>query len=351
MSIGKNLKKYRLLNNLSLRDVSNKLNISTTLIARYEHDEAIPNSEKLINFSKLYKCKCLDILNSYDKYTIDDKLINFRKKEKLKGYRLDLINNIINESINKYLEIIELNNIKNKRIKKYSIKNYNEIDFITNSIRKDLDYSTKSPIYNIINLLEDNGFYIIEINNKNNLFDDFNACSIIINDIPFIIINNNIRDGSIQRFNILHEVGHILLNIDEKLNKEKVCDLFSSSMLMPKDSVIDRFSNKRTNISFYEIESFKQEFRVGYICILKRLLELNIISIFIYKKYSKFIYDLIGNKDEFPIDPDHSNKFKYLTHKLCSREIISVNKACELLGETLDEYQQEDNNYGYKYNN
>ena len=40
-----------------------------------------------------------------------------------------------------------------------------------------------------------------------------------------------------------------------------------------------------------------------------------------------------------------SYQFKKIVYTLESDEIISINKACELLGVTVDEYNIEDNNY------
>ncbi len=45
------------------------------------------------------------------------------------------------------------------------------------------------------------------------------------------------------------------------------------------------------------------------------------------------------------IPPEISFQFKKIVYKLEADEIISVNKACELLGFTIDEYNSEDNNY------
>ena len=53
----------------------------------------------------------------------------------------------------------------------------------------------------------------------------------------------------------------------------------------------------------------------------------------------------IGKNDPNPIQPETSYHFRKLVYKLEADEIISLSKACELLGVTVDEYNNEDNNY------
>ena len=79
-----------------------------------------------------------------------------------------------------------------------------------------------------------------------------------------------------------------------------------------------------------------------------RLKELNIISEYLYKKINiSFSSKGYKKHEPDPIEPEKSYQFKRLVHKLEVDNIITLNKACELLGITIDEYNEEDNNYRY----
>lgn len=52
--IAENLKRYRLLNNLSLQKAGELVGISAPAINKYEKGLLIPNSERLIDFAKAY---------------------------------------------------------------------------------------------------------------------------------------------------------------------------------------------------------------------------------------------------------------------------------------------------------
>lgn len=344
--IGKNLKRIRLLKKLSLKEAGNLLNMTATAISKYEKGQILPDSKKLIDFADAYEVKSIDLLKVYN--APEMKFTSFRKKKRLTGQNLKLLEELIQDEVAKYLEIIEMNNIDNNNIKlkKYSCNSYDEAEKAANDFRNYIKISNKQPISDLINILENLGIIIIQIKNPDNRFDDFDGLSEIVNNIPVIVLLDDIKDGARQRFTIAHELGHLILNIsNDELDEEKLCNRFASALLMPKDAVINEFGISRKNINFFELTAFKNEFKVSYTAIIYRLKDLNIISEYLYKKLSIFLSQRIGKNDPKPIQPEISYQFKKIVYKLEANEIISLNKACELLEVTIDEYNNENNNY------
>ena len=127
-----------------------------------------------------------------------------------------------------------------------------------------------------------------------------------------------------------------------------MCNKFASNLLMPKEAVINEFGMSRNNLSFYELRAFKNEYKVSMAAIIYRLKELNIISEYLYKKINiSFSSKGYKKHEPYPIEPEKSYQFKRLVHKLEVDNIISLNKACELSGMTIYEYNDEDYNYRY----
>ena len=62
--IGNNLKRARLIKNMSLREVGYNLNISATAVSKYEKGIIMPDSKRLIEFANLYQVKVRDLLQS-----------------------------------------------------------------------------------------------------------------------------------------------------------------------------------------------------------------------------------------------------------------------------------------------
>mgnify|MGYP003291652772 CR=1 FL=1 len=346
--IGNNLKRIRLLKQLSLKEAGNLLDMSATAISKYEKGEIIPDSQKLIEFANAYKVNSIDLLKVYDVPKMQ--FTSFRKKKRLTGKNLELLKELIQDDVAKYLEVIELNKIDNDyfKLKKYNCNDIQDVEEAANDFRNYIKISNKQPISDLINILENLGIVIIQIKNIDNRFNDFDGLSEIVNNIPVIVLLDNIKDGARQRFTIAHELGHLLLNFNNSdTDDEKMCNRFASSLLMPKEAVINEFGISRKNISFFELTAFKKEFKVSYTAIIYRLKDLNIISEYLYKNLSIFLSQRIGKNDPKPIQPEISFQFKKIVHKLEVDEIISLNKACELLGVTVDEYKNEDYNYWY----
>ena len=344
--IGKNLKRIRLLKNLSLKDAGNLLNMTATAISKYEKGEILPDSKKLIDFANAYNVKSIELLKAYNVPKM--KFTSFRKKKRLTGRNLELLEEIIQDEVAKYLEIIEMNNIDtdNIKLKKYLCNDLKNAEKAANDFRNYIKISNKQPISDLINILENLGIIIIQIKNPDNRFDDFDGLSEIVNNIPVIVLLDGIKDGARQRFTIAHELGHLILNINNnELDEERMCNRFASALLMPKEAIINEFGYSRRNINFFELTAFKNEFKVSYAAIVYRLKDLNIISEYLYKKLSIFLSQRIGKNDPKPIQPEISFQFKKIVYKLEADEIISINKACELLGVTVDEYNNQDNNY------
>ena len=347
-SIGENLKKIRLLKNLSLKQAGEILNMSAPAVAKYEKGEIVPNSQKLIEFANAYNVKTIDLLKSYNVPQMQ--FTSFRKKKRLTGKNLELLETLISEEISKYFEILELNNIENNNIglPKYNCNSYEDAEKSAEEFRnKFINISSKLPISDLTNILENLGIIIVYMKNTNNKFDDFDGLSEIVDGKPVIVLLDDINDGARQRFTIAHELGHLVLknnNIDD-IEEEKLCHRFASALLMPKEAIIHEFGASRNKINFYELDAFKKEYKVSYKAIVYRLKDLNIISDYLYKNLNVFLNKYIGKNDKYPIMTEQSYQFERIVYKLEADEIISTLKACELLGVGLDEFNIKNNNY------
>ena len=346
MQIGNNLKRIRMIKNLSLKEAGNLLNMSAPAVSKYEKGEIIPNSKKLIEFANAYDVKTIELLKVYDLPQM--KFTSFRKRKKLCGKNLKLLEEIIQNEVAKYFEIIELNEFSDLYIPlpKYECNNLEEAESASQIFRKNIiDISNKLPISDLTNILENLGIIIIYINNPEGKFNNFDGLSEIVNGKPVIVLLNDINDGARQRFTIAHELAHLVLDTDEENDIEKLCNRFASALLMPKEVIINEFGVSRNKINFYELESFKEEYKVSYSAIIYRLKDLKIISEYLYKSLSIYINQNIGKCDPNPIIPEKSYQFKRIVYKLEASDIISINKACELLGVNIDEYNRENNNH------
>lgn len=341
--INDNLKRIRLLKGLSLKEAGDLLKMSPTAVLKYEKGELVPDSKKITQFANAYQVKCIDILTFYN--TPKMKFNSFRKKSILRGQKLELLKSIIKRDIAKYFEVIRLGNIRNNRIilKKYNCNNYEDIELIANKFREEIKISSKQPLFDMIDILENLGIIIIQIGEH---FDGFDGFSEIVEGIPVIVLPSDIIDGARQRFTIAHELGHLIINVtNNEINEEDACQKFASALLMPRDAIINEFGFVRNNISLFELIAFKNEFKVSFSAIIYRLKDLNVISLYLFKKLRTLINKDNGLLNKEYIEPEKTYQFKKHVYKLEVDNIISSSRACELLGVTYEEYTKE--NYYY----
>lgn len=273
--LGENIKRYRILKGISLRKFGELINLSQTAIAKYEQNILKPDGEKLIKFAEILGCKVSDLLkNNYNKRVLN---LNFRKRKSLSGYRLELLKQIINDRVNNYLDVLELNAISPKVIKKYKVYSVQDAENAAEEFRIDYQINDMLPLTNLCAIIENLNISVIIINNDSNQFDGFDGVSEIVNGFPFICISSDMNYYR-QRFTLAHELGHLLLEIEDQENEEKICDSFASSLLLPKRALIWECGEKRFGISDGEYKIIREEYKVSIKAIITALKKYNIIT-------------------------------------------------------------------------
>lgn len=118
--------------------------------------------------------------------------------------------------------------------------------------------------------------------------------------LPIIGINNRDSDNG-KKFTLFHELAHLVLkkdgfsNFDTYFtrNVEKKCNHIAAEILVPSEILKKKFENKNTPNWDFKIKSLAKNFKVSEEVIVRRLLDLNIVSKQFYqdkkKKWDKFL--------------------------------------------------------------
>ena len=327
---GENIKRYRLLKGMSLRDFGEAVNMSQTAIQKYEKGIITPDGEKLILFANVLECSVLDLVK--DNSTRRSFDLKFRKTESLSGRKLNLLNEKVNDELNKYLDVLELNNIEKQVIKKYRVDSLDDAEKAAYQFRIDNNLNELLPLTNLCNIIENLGIYVVIINNDNEYFKGFDGISEIIDGYPFVCISSCINYYR-QRFTLAHELGHLVLDINETLDEEKACNEFASSLLLPKKAMEQEFGKRRMSISDREYEIVRDNYQASIKAIIYRNERLGIISssnaklgyINFNKKYKELEANNVSNKYEY------SRKYEQLVLRLYNQEIITTSRFNELM--------------------
>ncbi len=333
------LKSARLMAGLSMQELSDLVEkkVSKQSISKYEKGVMKPDSELLIKFSK-----ALNVKPDYFFRPFEIKLekVDFRKKSSLSQKEINSINEKSRDFLERYIEIeqhLGINQKFDNPIKNIKINKPDDIEQAVLILRKEWKLGL-NPLSNIFEMLENKGFKIFEVKASKS-FDGLS--SIVGNSIPILVINE-ITDILRRRFTILHELGHILLQLPKKCSKketEHYCNYFAGSFLIPKQVLISELGIKRNTVIIKELIEIKEYYGISLQALVYRARELGIISEQSAKRFWRFIKSSPEKQKEIGLGEyrgkEKSERFKQLLYRAYAEQIISQSKFAELLNTTL----------------
>lgn len=336
------VKNARKLRCLSQQEVADEIGVSKQMISKYEKGLSTPDSTKLIKLSKLFNLK-IDYF--FKSYKIELGEINFRKKSRFSKRKQESLKELIKIKLENYLwleEILSIDYSFENIIQNDKINSLNDIEKTVLKLRKHWDIGM-DPIHNIVQLLEDNEIKVIELEDADEKFDGL-AC-FVNNKYPIIVVNKKFPVER-KRFTLLHELGHLLLNLPdcETSVEEKYCNKFAAEFLFPKKIVIEEFGGKRNHITLPEFIATQKKYGISIQAIVYRLVDAKIFS---HDKQKQFYQKLNFNpslKKEINNSrfetPEFSNRYERLVYRALSEENISISKASSLLNASLESVRE-----------
>ncbi len=331
------IKQGRILNALSLQDLADLTGVSKQMISKYEKGDSMPSSKILILLAKSLKVN-IDYFFTPSSIALGE--VNFRKKSTFSVAKINALKEAIKIRLSTYIEIENILNVNHTNpLYKKKVESINDIEAIVYALRNDWEIGL-DPIHNIIQLLEDKGIKIIEIDEPENYFDGL--ATVVNKQYPVIVVNKNFNVER-KRFTLLHELGHLLLDVpvgNIKL-EEKVCNRFASEFLFPSHWVIKEFGAKREGISLIELIEVQKKYGISIQAIMYRLLENDVIS---ESRVSAFYRKLNSNpslkskvNQERFSTPEVSHRYEQLVYRALSQELISASKAASLLNSNIND--------------
>jgi Zn-dependent peptidase ImmA (M78 family) len=184
---------------------------------------------------------------------------------------------------------------------------------------------------------------------------------------PAIVVNAE-QKISIERqlFSIAHELGHLMIHkgsydeskVDENKEEENSANLFAGHFLVPDEGLDIAWKESKGLHWVDSVLRVKKKFKVSYMTVLVRLCQLLVkpdvgalIAQFRKEYADRYHHQLKDHYEPDPItgpvandDPRHldlsdlmEDRFARLVRQAFEREIISIGRAGEMLGLSLEE--------------
>ena len=339
------LRNARIMKGLSLDNLCEEIGhiVSKQTINKYEHGTILPSSNVLLSLSKALS---LNIDYFFRPFTYSISNIEFRKNTLLPKKVENSVREKIKYKVEKYCEIEEILSINEdfvNPIKDFKINTDGDVVKVVNKL-KDVWQLGYDGICDIINVLEEHNIIVIDIPAEVKKFDGISAY--VSNGKPIICVNSN-ANAERMRFTILHELGHILLNLDKKFThkqEEYLCNLFANEMLISGKVFKNLIGNKRHDISAKELQAIQIQFGISIDALMYKAKYMNIISENRYKYYNikkqqspalkKLVEQSLINKE--PI-----SRYSRLIYKALSSDLITFSKASYFLEYSVEQIHHE----------
>lgn len=348
--IGERIKANREGRGLSLRALAELVGVSHSAIQKYESNQDMPGSEVAIKLARALGIS-LDCL--FRERRLELTLPVFRKRSRLGAKKQKMIRAKVEDFLERYTAVEELRPeahtvFSRPMATSVIVEGYAGIELIATKLREEWDLGLE-PLNGLVETLESKGVKIVLLDWE---ADDFDGCSLWMNEtIPVIVVSKS-WPGDRQRFTIAHELGHLLLDrINPRLKEEIVANRFAGAFLIPEEAARTELGFSRQSFSVTELVELKQRYGASMGCWLHRAADLGIIT---QSKYKTIMITLnqYGWRKKEPGDQLPSEKprrFERIVYKTLIEGIIGEGKAAELLGISITGLRSRNEEYGGKY--
>lgn len=343
----KQLTSARLARGLTMKELAEKADISRQMISNYESGKTTPKAESLLKlisilqFPHNFFMQDMSPLYSGATYFRSQSAAT-KKVRDMQGERLKYFSNVY-EVLAQYVNFppVILPSLLEKDI--YEIT---EEDIIQKAreLRKLWEIDEVSPIGNLVNIAESKGVLIAEANMEDDRLD---AVSRWIKDRPFIMLTSNNESSVRRRFNVAHELGHIILhNTIESIHDysskdlknliEKQAHSFASHFLLPDEA----FSETLLSTSMEYYIELKKYWKVSIASMIYKAFSMQLINedqyIYLNKKISRNKWRKVEPLDEV-ISIEEPELFSKVYNIIVEHNIMSKNELNRRLNLPIDE--------------
>lgn len=337
----KNLKYYRLKNNLTKKELASKVGVSSMSITHYENGDRYPEMDIIKKLASILNVSVVDFISSRNQnlqFTHEE----FRKNSKLSKTRQEYIKESVEEYFGRFYDAVEMlgGDVLPDMPAIHEIALSEDIEENGRSLRRYLGISDNGPIGNLVEIIENKGILLYLIDTGDD--SDFSGINGTVNGRPYIVVNKSISPERI-RTTIGHEVAHFAFdwpdNMDDK-TVEALATAISGAFLFPEKDAVRELGVRRRAITT-DMYIVCKEYGIALSLLVVRARKCSIISETVYRNYFIALNKKGGRKNEKSLLlPEESHLFEQLVYRAVNEEEVSIHKGAELLKMSYDAVAQ-----------
>jgi len=343
--IGHKLKVARAAAGLSLRALSDAIGnrVSAQAIGKYERDEDMPRSGVLLAMAEALDVR-VDYLLSADEIALEG--VDFRKKAVASAREEAKLEAQAIHMLERYLTLEDLLDLRSvdweqPRSAPHPVNDLRDAEDAARSVREDWGLGN-DPIPGLADLLEERGIKVLSFE-----LDDIDGLAAKVRRkdraAARVIVIKKSSWSERKRFNLAHELGHMVLAPGAGIDEEKAAHRFAGAFLVPADVLRSEVGAHRSSISIGELVALKERFGVSIQALTYRCKDLGIISQRLFADLFRIFAERGWRAPPFAepanMDPncEEPNRFERLCYRALAEGVIGEAKAAELLSISVRE--------------
>lgn len=277
------IKQARIYRGMTMEELSKKIDVSKQAISKMELGTLVVSPQTLIKISEAVEFP----IQFFTKERIvnqnsEDSVIFFRTKRipakisNMWNEKIEVINDEIIGYIKSYFKLPKVNLPDISDISDDGNYTQEDIEKIALRLREHWNMGN-SPINNLTHIAQKNGIIVIRMSLGELKTDAFSKWK---NKIPYVILNSDKNNVFRSRFDLAHEIGHLILHMaieDDMYASDEIeneAHLFASALLLPEET----FSEDIYSITLDSLLPLKKKWKVSVNAITRRCLTLNHIT-------------------------------------------------------------------------
>jgi Zn-dependent peptidase ImmA (M78 family)/DNA-binding XRE family transcriptional regulator len=334
MTIGDRIQTGRHMSGMTMAELAERAEVSHTAISKYERDMDVPSSTVLLRLARALGVGVGFFLRSRTISCVSP--MNYRKRRSLGKKMERTLLARVQDWLERYLEIERIvYGVGSAPAFIYpntfprTVSSFKDVENASEDLRKLWGLGI-APVENITEVLETKGIKVgvIEADTR---FDGLTFRPGDEQNSTAIITREN-SPGDRQRFDLAHELGHLLL-VPDGIDEEPAANRFAGAFLAPESAVLSELTNDRSALSPRNLYTLKHGYGMSMGAWIRRAYDLGILSDAKFVSIQK-LFGMRGWRKLEPWDqvcPEVPRRFEELVMQTLSGGIISTSKASELL--------------------
>lgn len=333
------MKRFRLARGMSLDDLEAAIDrlVSKQALSKYERGKIQPKVATLNRIAAALGVKSAQL---WGEPICHVEWVAYRKRSRMSRKEQERLQGFVAEVLERRIllqeRIGELNSFE-LPIQGYSVRKLDDAEQVALALRREWDLGI-DPIANLVGVLEDRFIHIIEVDAS----ETFDGISAVVRDnnknlLAAAIATRRGISGDRHRFNMAHELGHLILKLGRSIDAEEAAFRFGAAFLAPTEQLHREVGEKRSHIQLEELLYLKRRYGMSIQAILFRLKDLRIITASDYKRWCIDINKLGWKKREpIEISPEKPERFHQQVFRALSEGLIGEQEAEQLFNDTLE---------------